>query len=398
MSVTAPHRRPRAPRRPRASWRRGYASLALLVLPAVVGVALFTRDDASAAVKPPIQGVIDRRFVPPESKAQVVDGFVIKVDWAELQPTREPGTDHGGPLVTKTVDDALVEARRRGLTVKLRVHAGIGAPEWLKSLDGAPMPWHDPRNGAQVGTIGRFWSPTFGEAYRDLQSQLAARYDREPLLRDVVISRCTTYFAEPFLRQYEDERNLDHLADAGYTVAADQQCHREQIDVHADLWRTTRSSLDVQSFQRLNDETFDRRDNQRDLAFAEEMMRYCRERLAERCVLGNNGLSESRASEGHAYHDLYQAIARMGPPIYFQTATPEKIGDWRLTLRRGVELGANAIELPDTDRGYISWPLTQTVTPDGSVAQGLDFYDALLEANPFPGGPDPRRLLGPRVR
>lgn len=68
---------------------------------------------------------------------------------------------------------------------------GTDAPYWAKRLGGhEPMPWY--ADGRAIGTIGRFWSPAFGDAYQDLQRRPADRYDDDPRIREVVVARCTT--------------------------------------------------------------------------------------------------------------------------------------------------------------------------------------------------------------
>jgi hypothetical protein len=43
---------------------------------------------------------------------------------------------------------------------------------------------------------------------------------------------------------------------------------------------------------------------------------------------------------------MYDRMKAMGPPISFQTANPNKIGDLLATLQWAAEQGANSVELP----------------------------------------------------
>lgn len=114
------------------------------------------------------------------------------------------------------------------------------------------------------------------------------------------------------------------------------------------------------------------------MSFTIEMMHYCRATLGSRCVIGNNSLHNTRGTTvGDPYYTMYEEMRVLPPPKYIQTATAEKIaasGDWRDTLQRAVDLGANMVELP---AGYQTWPVGETV--DGP---GLSYYDQLLQANP----------------
>jgi hypothetical protein len=259
------------------------------------------------------------------------------------------------------IDQAIAEADRLNaatpglnLHLKLRVFAGVAAPDWAKNLDGPPVTLHATQTAA-VDTVPRFWTARFGAAYDNLMTQLAARYDKAPVLLDVAVSRCTTYYAEPLLRQAADASNRAAYIAAGYTVAQDQACQRAQIDTHARVWARTRSSLAFNPYQ-----SVDSADSwHTDEAFTEQMMDYCRTTLGRRCVLGNNSLS-SPPDDG-PYTPMYQKIAALGAPMYFQTATAARIGDWRATLDWAVAQGANMVELPS---GYDGWPPAEIATRD----------------------------------
>jgi hypothetical protein len=313
-----------------------------------------------------VSGACDRQHVAGPGYLGVVNCFVVKVDWSELQPAR------GGPVVSDNViDQAIAEANRQNaadpnlhLWLKLRVYAGVAAPEWAKQLDGPPVTLRDPQTGAVIGTVPRFWTARFGAAYDDLMSQLATRYDDVPVLLEVAVSRCTTQFAEPFLRQANNADNRAAYLAAGYSVAQDEACERAQLDTHASLWRHTRTGVAFSPFQ-----SFDAGGVHQDEAFTEQMMVYCRSALGSRCVLGNNTISWPLPSG--SYTSMYQKIASLGGPIYFQTATAAKIGDWQATLKWAADLGAGMVELP---AGY---------DPNYPLAD-LSGSDARLEANRAP--------------
>lgn len=315
------------------------------------------------SVKPQLRGLCDRQRIARSAYRNVVNCSVVKADWSALQPTA------GGPIAPNNViDEAIAEADRLNaadpgldLRLKLRVYAGLAAPDWSKQLDGPPVTLKDPQTHEVIGTVPRFWTDRFGAAYENLMEQLAARYDDTPVLLEVVVSRCTTQFAEPFLRQANDRDNRAAYEAAGYTVEQDKACHRTQLRTHARLWQHTRSSVAFSPFQ-----TFDGGGVYQDEAFTERMMDYCRTELGSRCVLGNNTIRSPLP--GGNYPAMYQKIAALGRPIYFQTATAAKIGDWRATLDWAVRQGAAMVELP---AGYDpNWPLDD-----------LSAFDTRLEAS-----------------
>ncbi|GIJ79927.1 hypothetical protein SAMN05443287_102449 [Micromonospora phaseoli] len=358
---------------------RALAVLATMVMAAaVVGVPA----QASVTLKEPLRGLIDRAGPASGAYAPVVDGFVIRVNWSDLQPQQQAGTDHGGDLDTTAIDDALAAATTAGMSTRLRVVGGIHAPDWAKTLGGGdPIPWY--AEGVQVGTIGPFWTAAYGTAYQNLQDRLAAMYDDEPRLLDVVISRCTTEFAEPYIRQTGQlSLNRPGLEAAGYTGAADDQCHRDEIDAH-DVWERTRSYLAFNPYQRIDEVSWT---GSVDMPFTRAMIDYCRASLGERCVLGNNSIYPDRPNN---YFTMYAYIAAKGGPISYQTATADKVcfdqspcpaSVWNQTMDLALTYGASAVELPRGVTGYPSWSLAD-VPPD----HGLQHYDSLLEATAVAG-------------
>ncbi len=298
----------------------------------------------TGSLKPVMKGLIDRGSEPQVKFRQLVDNWVVDVGWSELQ------AQPGGPISTNNaIDQAIVAAQQAGMDLKLRVRSGVDAPDWAKRIGGAPISVQDEFNGGS-GTIGRFWLPEFGAAYQDLQTKLAARYDSVPQILEVSISRCTTFSAEPMIRQGNSKTTVQALFAAGYSVAADQLCQSQQIDAHK-VWVSTRSGLPLNPYQRLSsDGTY-----QPDEAFSVAMMRHCRDVLGAGCVLENHSIRWPPKPE-LAYAQLYQDMKAAGPPFSFQTATPGRIGDWQQTLSWAAQFGANSVEL---NVGYPKYDLSQ---------------------------------------
>ena len=274
-----------------------------------------------------------------------VTGLVVDVPWADLQPAAG-----GGLAPDNQLDRALAAVRAvqagggRPLTVKLRVFAGTGAPEWAKRLGGPPVEVVDDREGAdsgskgERGTVGRFWTPEYGAAYTRLQELLAAAYDDEPELLATSITRCTTFYGEPFLRQAGAPAVARALYDAGYTPEADEQCLREQPAAHQ-VWQHTRSALALNPYQRVRaDGGFD---IDPELALTEA--RRCREVLAAACQLENHSLRWPL--QDGPYDALYAGLVELGTPLSLQSAAPERIGDATSALRWAAEVGADSVEL-----------------------------------------------------
>ena len=247
------------------------------------------------------------------------------------------------------------------LGLKIRVLAGTSAPAWAKDLGGAPITLLNPQNGAE-GTIGRFWTDAFGSAYDRFESLLAAKYDSVPEVREVTISRCTTFYDEPFILDTGYLPNDTALLAAGYTVAADENCQRQEIDANA-VWQHTHSDLALNPYEIVNSAGSVRTDE----PFTELMMEYCRQVLGTACILENNSL-RSPAQPG--YLTMYASMNALGQPLAFQTATVARVGNLDDTLAYAISLGANSVELPG---GYesLGTPATFASTTRALIANPL---------------------------
>jgi len=294
---------------------------------------------ASGPLKPILGGLLDNARPPAESfQHGAISGFVVQVDWSELQSAP------GAPLpANNPIDQAIAAARAAGLRIKLRVDAGTMAPEWAKSIGGSPVTvqFPSPLTGSLTsGTIGRFWTEAFGRAYQDLQNKLAARYDNVPEIAQTSITRCITFYAEPFLRQARSvPQSARALLAAGYSDTADATCQKEEIQANT-VWKHTRSGLAFNPYQRLQSDGSVISDEK----FTESMMRYCRGVLGPRCVLENHSIRTSGQST--LYPPMYAAIKSLGGPISFQTATPAKVGDLLGAVAWAASQGACSVELP----------------------------------------------------
>jgi hypothetical protein len=297
----------------------------------------------AATLKPAMQGLLDRHGIPPDAYLSAISGVVVEVAWSDLQPSPE------GAIATGNAIDQMLAAVRalnagrpsHPLAIKLRVDGGIHAPSWAKSLGGGgPITVTDPVDNVS-GTVGRYWSEEYGRAYASFESLLAARYDAVPEIREVTMSRCTTVYDEPFIRDRNDSATVAALLGAGLTQAADVRCLNDQIDAHA-VWRSTRSGLALSPYQRI-----DPAGSLDGVAVTVPVMTLCRSRLGARCVLENNSLRNP--PQGGDYTTMYSWIQRMGAPISFQTAAPAKLGGLQTVIGIAAGMGASAVELP---RGY----------------------------------------------
>ncbi|KAA3636490.1 MAG: hypothetical protein DWP92_09460 [Armatimonadetes bacterium] len=309
-------------------------------------------------VKAPLAGLIDRAGIPTDELAGPIAGFVVDVAWRDLQDKR------GGAIGSNNAIDVAIEEVRalnsrtgQHLRIKLRVRAGIDAPDWAKELGGSPIVVSDAQDKIG-GTIGEFWIDEFGTAYAELQTKLAERYDEVVEIADVAITRCTTVYAEPFIRNIAEPETVSQLISHGFDADGDLACLFDQIDAHL-AWEETRSSLALNPYQAIASSGV----TSVDPSTTSRVMDYCRFVLRERCVLGNNSIRWPPLSG--RMEDMYAEIESFGAPITYQTAAPARVGDLAATVEWAIERGACSVELPV---GYES-----DLTPD----QLMNFTDSL---------------------
>ena len=327
-------------------------------------------EAASPDIKPAIRGLISMgayRFVarggdpvntldPLDAKPGIFSGLVVVATWSELQPN--PGAELGDDNAIDRALDAVRAYNARNpqkpLAVKLRVWAGFAAPDWAKAIGGDPI---DVVHNDKPRVLGRFWSEPYRKAFAAFQEQLAARYDGEPLIREVAITSCMSVTAEPFYVPLEDTLQAPIRA-AGFNDADYRSCLEGALADYAP-WKASRLVLSVNSYGTVSGEP-------NDPGFTIGVMHACRKAIGARCVLDNHDLD---ATPPESILPIFAAMRKLGPEIEFQTfhETPD---DFDGTIARGVALGATAIELWQDFHGF---PLVDD--------DDLKRWAAMLEAN-----------------
>jgi len=331
-----------------------------MLLAGVAFMLLCTAPAQAQTVKPPLHGLISMgayRFVgkggqpvntlaPIRAKSGIFGGIVVVASWQQLQPTR------GGVLPqSNVIDKALAEIRtynlnhpNKPLGVRLRVWGGFMAPDWAKSIGGPPI---TATHNGKVRTVGGFWRPSYRMAWADLQAQLAARYDDEPLIQEVAVTQCMSFTAEPFFVPTE-ATVMPVLRAAGFTDAAYRNCLSTAVADYGP-WQQTRLILAVNPYRTTQGA------GAGDAAFTKKVMQACRTEIGARCVLDNHDLNSPLTS---SIVPIYNYMRTLGPEIVFQTfnMTP---ADFPGTIKLGVQYGASAIELWQDYGGFPLVPSSQ---------------------------------------
>ena len=279
--------------------------------------------------------------------ASRVSGMVVQANWDQL----EPGTP--GRYDTTAIDQQLAYARSKNLPVRLRVIAGTLAPDYVKKMGGAPIPFYDHQQKTAT-TIGRFWRTDYQARWQALMTYLASRYDGDPLVREVNIAGTGVISAEPMLLMSSDTipgskvTNGQRLLDAGATEPQRRAALMADIAFMQKTWKHTHTTLFAHPYQTL--ETKQRVD----LSVTEAVIRTAYAADPGATVFGHTGASEGTFT-GSAHSgalEMYTFLIDNHLPFMAQTqaysggAKNAGVGSLSYVMTWLAGHGAYSIELP----------------------------------------------------
>jgi hypothetical protein len=299
---------------------------------------------------------------PPNTSCTFMDSSVVSVTWAQLQPNA-PGDAGAGfdDAAFKPIDDALQRYH-----VRLRIHGGIFAPDWVKQLVGPPRSFPnshacDTSGGVEVfdpaanqgGCAPYFWMPPVKAAYDALMAEVARRYESNPNFGEVVDGMCMTVFDEVLYRGHCDKSTVANLTAAGFDfngANGDLQCQKDALTIHAKRFATTRVSLAVNAWDVISGGGCST-----SFAPSTQLVAWAEPLLGQRLVLQHNHLSpgDGCSGDGGGAADSCFISAYQGPHG-FQTQAASRLNTPQLvysTLDNAVSLHANFIELPESCPG-----------------------------------------------
>jgi len=296
-----------------------------------------------------------------DAYAGAFGGIVVNESWSQLEPSS--GVEQWAPLDQSL---AAVTAWNTAhpstpLGVKLRIFAGRSAPGWVTAQSGTvTIVVH-----GHADSVGRWWTPPFESAWHDFQQALAARYDTDPLVRQVSVSSCSSSTGEPFVVSGA-RASQDNLKAAGWTLQAQEQCLSGALSDYSG-WKRTPVTF---AFNPLDTPSGP------DAAFTQQVMQSCVASAAAggpHCVLGNNDLSPS-AAQGHAspvYAQIDTLAARTPPPaVYFQTVGTQVTC---ATMAVATSHHASSVELwppRGSYEGFAAIPVATLTAWDTALAAG----------------------------
>ncbi len=313
-------------------------------------------------------GVPINDLKPIQSEPGVFNGVVINIGWDALQQTQTT-------LDTSTIDQALAAVSaynaqypKTPLGVRLNVMGGLLAPQWAKTMDGPAVVTLDQPNGTApptIFTIGRFWNTDYQLAWANLQTQLAAKYDTNPLINEISNTACASVTDEPFVI-ITSSLAITNMHAAGFTDAKYLAClENSPADYYA--WKETPMHWAFNPFEHTDagyevvDETT-----------TQEIIQAFRIIMGPKAILANHDL-QSGTLNGTSEPEypnialMYKQFKQLGGLINLQSNTA--LQDWSDTISYGIASGATDIEFwPGTSAGYLQASVSQAQLLQWSAA------------------------------
>ncbi|ACA85418.1 hypothetical protein [Shewanella woodyi] len=308
-----------------------------------------------------------------------VDGGYCQILWSDLQRARFSQKEYDALTTTaekdtyldskfqfELIDEALAAAKAfndqhdRGdadkFKVLLRIRAGVDSPDWVRNRTKEVDWYFKSFADTQKHKLPAFWTEKYQDSYLSLMRGLAAKYDNNELIGAVAASMCMTVHSEIMWNRTGRKKDADGneirnadgknprqvniaaMTDASvlgsdvYTNPKDYACLERQVDIHKNTWKRTPSIFGSHLYQKYYltekdaNHAADEQGKKRSKIDAgdattvvnktHDIFSYCREKLGDRCILGNNSL---RDDEVAINENIYDLLSTYGPPLYFQT-------------------------------------------------------------------------------
>lgn len=368
---------------------RTILSVGLLLLTVAVGNA--------QTLKPLAKGIMDRDVIDDNNVVRIpgditdsnnpsnypfdfVDYVVANVKWRDLERATADGkgsfqkTDGTDMIGWQKIGEVIRSGKIKG--IRLRILAGIHAPDFVKRLGHTPqfvsgdgIDCSGSGGIAIMTTDGQgcssfFWTGEAIAQYRQLMVEVARRYDNtDPAkggkILDVVNTGCMSIYGEPFYRAHEYDSTNQRLSNAGFSESLDLNCQEQAMAIHNDNFQVTRTSLAVNSWDIINSQPPDYHTVSWDKA--KTFVDKWRNRMGNKLVLQNNGLGEQEGcrvnpdgTETSLGGPEFCYLKNKAPAIGFQTETfaklathaPDSITGLRWAVDNAIQAKARFVEVP----------------------------------------------------
>lgn len=287
----------------------------------------------------------------PSGRMSFIDHVVVDGDWEEFEPRDQDFTGPGWQRLAEALDDPR-------LKVRLRIQAGRGAPSFVKRLGGPirsgdgvdcsaqggvaiakePSTSDGLAKAASQGCVPYFWTAVFLSQYEELMREVSRRYEANPQLLDVVNSACMTLFAEPFIRAGRSRSTNLRLFEAGLNEQTDEACQRRSLEIHDQVFPTTRVSLATHTvWQIVDDPTLNPDGVTLSWEQERDLLDDLRRLYGVKLVVQNNGLGGDEGCSEAGGDSNFCWLAAAAPPKGFQTEGGARLGARGFTVLDAVE-------------------------------------------------------------
>lgn len=240
----------------------------------------------SSTLKPQGAGLYVRGNIGPRTQP-AIDHVFVNTSWASIEPSP-------GQFNWSSIDAAVNNPRVHG--IRLRISSGTAAPSWVKSQTGTVAVQHNnPRNGVhESGQVPKYWTDTYLNDYNDLMKAVAARYDNNPKVLDVVMSAPMTFTDEPFIKGARGTNTLGALYAAGDNQANEQKAFTVAMADAMAAFQKTRISLATADQWQIPDGSSDHIN--RSWTDERSLLNDFRSKYGDKLVLQDNGVDPSKAN------------------------------------------------------------------------------------------------------
>ncbi len=336
---------------------------ALIVIGALTATIIIPTA-AHASTQPAVAGVATGIMSQgaPVAADGFIDSVVAPIRWNRLETSNQvfDGTDWA--VMNHLIANPQVKH------IRLRLYAGISAPDFVKQLGGPSMSGEgincSVTGGIAVlntydskgGCVPYFWTDEYLHQYRQIIWEIRRRYGSNPKFAEIADSACMTTYAEPFYRAHANALSNARLFSAGLNFTTDSYCEDQAMRIHRNLLRGQSISLAINNWDVLQPPATNSRNVVYDWSATKAFADKWRKALGGRLVLQNNGWGETDACLGVPVDNVYCYLKNdVRRPKGFQSETWSRLGDsgttslqgWYNILENAIQTGACFVESSD---------------------------------------------------
>ncbi len=267
-----------------------------------------------------MRGLVTRDYQKdyPDSKhAMLLSGNVVRFLWKNIEP--EPGVFNYGFIET-------VEGAAGHGSVKLRILGGSNSPAWLVDRC-EPFPYVEGTSG-RTHRMPRWWSDEYLHRWEYMMRVVEQGIGN--LVEVVAQTGGGTVYGEPFIRSVW--QNKDMYNRIGFDLTVDRTALDTFNDIVRKVWKGQQIAQSMFQWQHMADGQ-----PRQSLDLSLEATARWQPDLV--------GAHDLRETPGAPRKEMWDRMAALGLPLYFQTARPSKIGDWRKALDFAVGYDTEYVEL-----------------------------------------------------